>query len=95
MENHYEINRHKDNRNPYESFEEDEGHFYFNETVDVFDLDKGISSEAIITSIRGDIFIIKNALTNEEEIIRNKNKLLIHQCNFNYLFIFKGDQEGK
>lgn len=55
-------------------------HFYHNETVDVFDSERRISSEAIITSIRGDIFVIKYSNTNEEEVIRHNRKILISQC---------------
>jgi len=54
--------------------------FYHNEIVDVFDFEKKISSEAIITSIRGNVYAIKDTSTNEEEIIRHNNKILISQC---------------
>jgi hypothetical protein len=58
--------------------------FYHNEIVDVYDLEKKISSEAIIISIRGDLYVIKDSHTNEEEVIRDKNKLLIRQCKLYY-----------
>jgi hypothetical protein len=62
--------------------DEDTMNFYHNEIVDVYDQEKKISSEAIIVSIRGDIFVIRDLYTNEEEVIRNNNKLLIQQCKF-------------
>ena len=58
--------------------------FYHNEMVDVYDLVNKISSEAIITSIRGNIFIVKYTANGQEEIIRNEDKIIIKQC----IFIF-------
>lgn len=54
--------------------------FYHNEIVDVFDIHNKTASEAIIISIRGNIHIIKYTKTNEEEVIRNDDKIILKQC---------------
>ncbi len=54
--------------------------FYHNEIVDVYDFSNKTSSEGMITSIRGDIYRVKYTDNNEEETIRDDEKLILRQC---------------
>lgn len=55
--------------------------FYHNEIVDVYDLMFKSSSEAMITSIRGDIYRVKYTDSDQEETIRSDDsKIILKQC---------------
>lgn len=56
--------------------------FYHNEIVDVYDLIDKTSSEAMITSLRGDIYRIKYTDSDQEETVRSHDsKIILKQCN--------------
>ena len=55
--------------------------FYHNEIVDIYDLITKSSSEAMITSIRGDIYRVKYTGSDQEETIRtDDSKIILRQC---------------
>jgi len=80
MENCLKINN--NNKYQQEDFFEP---FYHNEIVDIYDFRDKISSEGVITSIRGDIYRVKYVDRDEEETIINEDIKIIKQCILNIL----------
>lgn len=60
--------------------------FYYNERVDVIDQEKEVVLDAIITSIRGNIIVVKFTESGEVENIHFDDNIILKQCKRKYDF---------